>query len=143
MRTKEKVLVSACLLGQSCAYDGGHRKCDAVSRLSERYELIPICPECVGGLSTPRTPSERLGERVLSRDGRDVTAEYRKGAEEALSLALSEGVIFAVLKAKSPSCGKGEIYDGSFTHTLISGDGVTAELLLSRGIPVYTEKEIE
>jgi uncharacterized protein YbbK (DUF523 family) len=81
--------------------------------------------------------------RVLSRDGRDVTAEYRKGAEEALSLALSEGVIFAVLKAKSPSCGKGEIYDGSFTHTLIPGDGVTAELLLSRGIPVYTEKEIE
>ncbi len=143
MEKKEKVLVSACLLGQCCAYDGGHRKSDAVCRLADRYELIPICPECMGGLPTPRLPSERVGERVLSKDGTDVTFAYTAGAKAALSLALIEGVAFAILKSKSPSCGKGEIYDGSFTHTLIPGNGVSAELLLSRGIPVYTEKEIE
>jgi uncharacterized protein YbbK (DUF523 family) len=143
MERKEKVLVSACLLGQSCAYDGEHRKSDAVCRLAEKYELIPICPECEGGLPTPRIPSERVGERVLSKNGTDVTRAYAAGAKAALSLALGEGVAFAVLKSKSPSCGKGEIYDGSFTHTLILGNGVTAELLLSRGIPVYTEKEIQ
>ncbi|MBR6545813.1 MAG: DUF523 domain-containing protein [Clostridia bacterium] len=143
METKEKVLVSACLLGQCCAYDGQHRKSEAVLRLAERYELIPICPEREGGLPTPRVPSERISSRVCSRDGADVTAAYERGALEALSLALSSKVAFAVLKSKSPSCGKGEIYDGSFTHRLIPGNGVTAELLLSQSIPVYTEKEIE
>ena len=143
METKEKVLVSACLLGQCCAYDGQHRKSEAVLRLAERYELIPICPEREGGLPTPRVPSERISSRVCSRDGADVTAAYERGALEALSLALSSKVAFAVLKSKSPSCGKGEIYDGSFTHTLTPGNGVTAELLLSQSIPVYTEKEIE
>lgn len=143
METKEKVLVSACLLGQCCAYDGQHRKSEAVLRLAERYELIPICPEREGGLPTPRVPSERISSRVCSRDGADVTAAYERGALEALSLALSSKVAFAVLKSKSPSCGKGEIYDGSFTHTLTPGNGVTAELLLSNSVPVYTEKEIE
>ncbi len=143
METKEKVLVSACLLGQCCAYDGQHRKSEAVLRLAERYELIPICPEREGGLPTPRVPSERISSRVCSRDGADVTAAYERGALEALSLALSSKVAFAVLKSKSPSCGKGEIYDGSFTHRLIPGNGVTAELLLSNSVPVYTEKEIE
>ena len=140
---KQKILVSACLLGECCAYDGGHRFCEALAHLAERYELLPICPESVGGLPTPRVPSERSAERVISKNGTDVTEEYKRGAEAALTLALSEKVAFAVLKAKSPSCGKGEIYDGSFTHKLVSGNGVTAELLLSRGIPVYTEKEIE
>ena len=143
METKEKVLVSACLLGQCCAYDGQHGKSEAVLRLAERYELIPICPEREGGLPTPRVPSERISSRVCSRDGADVTAAYERGALEALSLALSSKVAFAVLKSKSPSCGKGEIYDGSFTHTLTPGNGVTAELLLSNSVPVYTEKEIE
>ena len=143
METKEKVLVSACLLGQCCAYDGQHRKSEAVLLLAERYELIPICPEREGGLPTPRVPSERISSRVCSRDGADVTAAYERGALEALSLALSSKVAFAVLKSKSPSCGKGEIYDGSFTHTLTPGNGVTAELLLSNSVPVYTEKEIE
>lgn len=143
MEKKEKVLVSACLLGQCCAYDGQHRKSEAVLRLAERYELIPICPEREGGLPTPRVPSERISSRVCSRDGADVTAAYERGALAALSLALSSRVAFAVLKSKSPSCGKGEIYDGSFTHRLIPGNGVTAELLLSNSVPVYTEKEIE
>ncbi len=143
MKRKERVLVSACLVGQCCAYDGNHRRSEAVLRLGERYELIPICPECEGGLPTPRVPSERRSARVLTKDGRDVTRAYTRGARAALSLALSERIVFAVLKSKSPSCGKGEIYDGSFTHTLIPENGVTAALLLSRGIPVYTEKEIE
>ena len=140
---KQKILVSACLLGECCAYDGSHRFCEAVAHLGDRYEIIPICPESIGGLPTPRVPSERSAERVISKNGTDVTEEYKRGAEAALTLALSEKVAFAVLKAKSPSCGKGEIYDGSFTRRLVSGNGVTAELLLSRGIPVYTEKEIE
>ena len=140
---KQKILVSACLLGECCAYDGGHRFCEAVARLGERYECVSICPESVGGLPTPRVPSERCAQRVISKDGIDVTDEYQRGAEAALALALSEKVAFAVLKAKSPSCGKGEIYDGSFTRKLVPGNGVAAELLLSRQIPVYTEKEIE
>ena len=143
METKEKVLVSACLLGQCCAYDGQHRKSEAVLRLAERYELIPICPEREGGLPTPRVPSERISSRVCSRDGADVTAAYERGALEALSLALSSKVAFAVLKSKSPSCGKGEIYDGSFTRTLIPGNGVLTDLLLQAGLTVIGETEVQ
>jgi uncharacterized protein YbbK (DUF523 family) len=139
----ENILISACLLGIGCRYDGKHKANEDVLALVGKYNLIPFCPEIYGGLSTPRVPSERTGDRVMMKDGRDVTENYEKGASEALELCRIYGIKTAILKARSPSCGKGEIYDGSFTHTLIPGDGVTAELLLSRGIPVYTEKEIE
>ena len=138
---KPRILVSACLLGQACAYDGRDRKNEAVLALGDRYELIPVCPECAGGLPTPRIPSERLGERVLSRDGGDVTEEYRRGAEIAAKLAEEHGVVYAVLKSRSPSCGCGEIYDGSFSHTVIEGNGVTAERLLRDGVKVLTERD--
>lgn len=136
------ILVSACLLGCRCRYDGQEKACPAVLRLLERHTLVPCCPEQLGGLPTPRIPSERVGDRVLTCDGQDVTDAYRRGAEEALKLAKTFGCACAVLKERSPSCGCGEIYDGSFCGKLISGDGVTAELLLQNGIPVYGESRI-
>ena len=139
---KEKLLISACLLGVGCRYDGRRVKKIPVSLLAERYELIPFCPEIYGGLTTPRTPSERVGDRVLMADGRDVTAEYQRGAEEALDLCRELGIRRALLKSRSPSCGRGQIYDGSFSSTLTDGDGVTAELLIRSGIEVYTEEEL-
>ena len=104
--------------------------------------LIPVCPEQLGGLPTPRAPSERQGDRVVSRQGRDVTAEYRRGAEEALRLLDFFHAEGAVLKERSPSCGKGVIYDGSFSGALTEGDGVLAQLLRERGVPVYGESDI-
>lgn len=140
---KRKLLVSACLLGTPCRYDGESKGSEAVRALASDFTLIPVCPEVLGGLPTPRTPSERRGENVVTRDGRDVTAEYRRGAALALETALREDVCAAVLKERSPSCGHGEIYDGSFTGARTAGDGVTAEALRARGIPVFGETEID
>ena len=132
-------------MGYECKYCGGSNLLpeEELRALRAKYRLIPVCPESAGGLSTPRDPSERLGDRVVSIKGRDVTAEYNKGAETALYLARRYGCGAALLKAKSPSCGKGEIYDGTFTGTLVPGDGVTTQLLLSSGIAVFNEDEIE
>lgn len=138
----EKILVSACLLGNNCKYDGGNNKNDKVLEYIKDKEIIPICPEILGGLPTPRTPSERVNEKVLMQDGTDVTQNYKKGAEEALYLAKLFNVKKALLKAKSPSCGSGLIYDGTFTHTTTEGDGVTAQLLKDNGIEVITEKDL-
>ena len=139
----EKILVSACLLGIKCRYDGRSVPNDRVIALSKKYSLIPVCPEIYGGLPTPRTPSERVGERVLMRDGSDVTDNYMRGAVAAYELCRTLDVRVAVLKAKSPSCGRGEIYDGSFSGTLTDGDGVCAEYLTRMGIRVLTENEID
>ena len=138
----EKILVSRCLLGENCTYRGDSNFCEKVAALSEKYELITVCPEADGGLSIPRDPAERQGDKVISKTGKDVTAEYVKGAEIALEKALECGVSFAVMKARSPSCGSGVIYDGTFTGTKIQGDGVAAELLKKQGIRVITEEEI-
>lgn len=140
----KKLLVSACLIGRDCKYSGGNNRLPeaVLERLRAEYELFPVCPESDGGLSTPRDPSERRGERVVSCAGRDVTAEFMKGAQIALETALENGCTLALLKAHSPSCGKGTIYDGTFTGTLVPGDGVTAELLMKQGIEVITEKEL-
>lgn len=140
---KPKLLVSACLLGTPCRYDGEAKRNDAVRALAEKFELVPVCPEVMGGLPTPRTPSERQGARVVTRDGRDVTAEYRRGAESALEIAQREGVCAALLKERSPSCGSGVIHDGSFIGALTAGDGVTAELLRAHGIAVFGESEAQ
>ena len=138
----DKLLISACLLGVPCRYDGKSKPLADIARLREKYELIPVCPEQLGGLPSPRTPSERRDDRVVMADGRDVTAQYQKGAQRALELCLREGCVTAVLKERSPSCGSGEIYDGTFTHTVISGDGVTAALLKKNGIKVCGESEL-
>lgn len=136
---KEKILVSACLLGQKVRYDGGDSMTDALLLLEERYDLIPMCPEVLGGLPVPRPPAEILLGRVVTEAGRDVTENFREGARLVLDFCLEKGIRKAVLKSKSPSCGKGRIYDGSFTRTLADGDGVTAELLQRNGIEVYSE----
>ena len=119
------VLVSACLLGVACRYDGAS-----------------ACPEQLGGLPTPRAPSERLGSRVVARTGADVTDAYTRGAQQTLAIAQRFGCTAALLKQRSPSCGKGEIYDGTFTGTLTPGDGVTAALLSAHGIRVYGEDDV-
>lgn len=138
-----KILVSACLLGVRCRYDGKSKPHPAVERLLEQHTLIPVCGEILGGLPTPRVSAERQGERVVTADGRDVTAAYRRGAEEVLRLAERYGCTAAILKERSPSCGSGRIYDGTFTGTLTDGWGVTAELLRDHGICVIGESEVE
>ena len=134
---KEKLLVSACLLGENCKYNGGNNYSPDVERLRERFELVSVCPEQLGGLPTPRVPSERVGEQVLTRDGQDVTEAFRQGAERTLDIARAEGALRAVLQVRSPSCGCGMIYDGTFSGTLVPGKGVAAELLEKNGVKVY------
>ena len=140
---KEKLLISACLLGTPCRYDGRSVAKVDVDRLTEKYDLIPVCPEVDGGLPTPRTPSERVGDRVLMRDGRDVTENYMRGALIAYEACVKNGCKYALMKERSPSCGVGRIYDGTFSGTLTDRDGVAAEYLLSHGIKVFGESEIE
>ena len=132
-----RILISACLLGARCRYDGVSKLQPWISDLAERHILVPVCPEQLGGLPTPRPPAERRGDRVMTRDGGDVTAQYRRGAEEALRLCRLLGCEAALLKERSPSCGSGMVYDGTFTGVLTAGEGVTAELLRAQGIPVY------
>lgn len=140
---KKKILISSCLLGTPCRYDGKSVRRVDVTALSERYELVPICPEVDGGLPTPRTPSERLGDRVVMRDGTDVTENFLLGAEHAYAVALEHGCEIALLKERSPSCGKDVVYDGSFTSTLTERGGVTAEYLSARGIRIFGENDID
>ena len=140
---KEPLLVSACLLGTDCKYNGGNNALpeEQLAALRERFCLVPVCPERDGGLPTPRLPSERRGDRVVNTAGEDVTEAFRRGAELALETGLLEGCRLALLKERSPSCGSGRIYDGSFTATVIPGDGVTAEMLKKSGITVCSEIE--
>ena len=112
------ILVSACLLGAACKYSGGDNFCPRVAALAEDHYLVPVCPEQLGGLPTPRTPAERQGDQVITKDGRDVTAAYLRGAQEALKLARLFGCDTAILKARSPSCGAHGIYDGTFDSRL-------------------------
>ena len=139
----DKLLVSACLLGCPCRYDGRSKPLVGIGCLRGKYKLIPVCPEQLGGLPTPRTPAEWRGGRVVTKDGRDVTEAYQKGAQAALELCLHEGCTAALLKERSPACGSGRIYDGTFTHTLIPSDGAAAELLKKNGIRVCGESELD
>ena len=137
-----KILISACLLGACCRYDGASKAHPLAALLAERHTLVPVCPEQLGGLPTPRPPAERRGGRVVTQSG-DVTEQYLRGAEETLKLCKLLGCEAAVLKERSPSCGRGQVYDGTFSGTLTAGDGVTAELLSAHGFPVYGESQIE
>ncbi|HJC48604.1 MAG TPA: DUF523 domain-containing protein [Candidatus Lachnoclostridium pullistercoris] len=140
---KTPVLVSACLLGLGCRYDGKEKQYSALDGLERVCSLIPACPEQLGGLSTPRPPAERQGERVVAENGTDVTVQYERGASQALYLARRFGCRYALLKEKSPSCGCGRIYDGTFSRTLTEGNGVTAELFLREGIEIYGESRAD
>lgn len=140
-----RILVSACLLGACCRYDGRSNEKEAVQSLLKLpgVELVPVCPEQLGGLPTPRIPSECLGDRVVNREGEDVTAQFQRGAEEALKFARLYSCDLAILKEKSPSCGARAIYDGSFTRTLVPGNGRTAALLQQESIPVFGESQMD
>ena len=141
----ENLLISTCLLGVECKYSGGSNALpeETIEKLRARYRLIPVCPETAGGLPTPRDPSERLGDRVVSCRGADVTAQFKKGAEAALTLARRYGCTTALMKEHSPSCGSGLIYDGNFSGKLIKGDGCAAELLKAAGVSVVGENVTE
>ena len=139
----EKILISACLVGDNVKYNGGNNLTSKLDALLEKYELIPFCPEVEGGLSTPRSPAERVGERIVNQDGEDVTDNYLKGAELAFNICLYLKIKKVILKEKSPSCGSKIIYDGSFSHKEIPGIGVTAEYLKEKGIEVYSENDID
>ncbi|MBQ8496354.1 MAG: DUF523 domain-containing protein [Clostridia bacterium] len=142
----EHILISACLLGVVCRYDGLSKPIDRqrIDALKEKYHLIPICPEIMGGLPTPRIPAEINAERrVLRRDGADVTENYRRGAEEALRLAKLFDCKIAILKERSPSCSTNGIYDGTFSKTLTDGEGIAAEYLRNAGLRVLGESDIE
>ncbi len=138
-----KILVSACLLGEDCKYNGGNNKNEEVIKLGEKHTLIPICPECFAGLPVPRVPSEIKDGRVYSKEGKDLTEEFFDGAEKSLYIAEETGCQLAVLKERSPSCGFGKIYDGSFSGRLINGNGIAAQLLYDHGITIFGESKID
>lgn len=147
------IVVSACLAGICCKYNGGDNAIAGIEELVRQGKAIPLCPEQLGGLPTPRLPAEIKGgsgyevlygkASVMRKDGVDVTANFLKGAVEVLKFCKVMGIEHAVLKSKSPSCGKGVVYDGTFTGKLVEGNGVTAQLLIDNGIVVMTEDEIE
>ena len=146
------ILVSACLAGRACRFDGSDNKDDRLTELIASGRAVLVCPEEDGGLGTPRPPAEIVGgdghdviagrARVVTRSGKDVTAEYLEGARIALQRAMESGAAAAVLKARSPSCGKGCVYDGSFSRVQRSGDGVTTALLEANGIEVVTDEDV-
>lgn len=137
------ILVSACLLGVACRYDGKSKPNKDVIKLMEKHNLIPFCPEIAGGLPTPRFPSEIVKNKVLNEKGEDVTTQYKKGADEALRLAKMYNCKYAILKEKSPSCGKGKIHNGKFDGGYADGNGITAQLFIKNGINVLGESEID
>lgn len=137
-----KILVSACLLGKNCKYNGGNNLNQGVLEFIEGHEVIGVCPEQLGGLSTPRLPAEIVAGVVTNKEGVSVDNEFRKGAQEALGVALENKVDLAILQSRSPSCGVKEIYDGSFSGKKIKGQGVFAKLLSARGIKVLDAEDV-
>ena len=134
-----KIMVSACLLGDNVKYDGKNNKNDELIDFLKNHEVIKVCPEVLGGLSIPRIPSEIRNNKVINKDNIDVTKEFILGAEKTLEIVKENNIKLAILKKNSPSCGSGTIYDGTFTHTKISGDGITAKLLKENGIKIFNE----
>lgn len=137
-----KILVSACLLGKNCKYNGGNNLNQGVLEFIEGQEVIGVCPEQLGGLSTPRLPAEIVAGLVTNKEGVSVDAEFRKGAQTALAAALEKKVDLAILQSRSPSCGVKEIYDGSFSGKKIKGQGVFAKLLSAHGIKVLDAEDV-
>lgn len=137
-----KILVSACLLGKNCKYNGGNNLNQGVLEFIEGHEVIGVCPEQLGGLSNPRLPAEIVYGVVTNKEGVSVDAEFRKGAQAALAAALEKKVDLAILQSRSPSCGVKEIYDGSFSGKKIKGQGVFAKLLSAHGIKVLDAEDV-
>ena len=144
---KRKILISACLLGEKVKYDGGDNALhvNLIEAWKEEGVLVSVCPEVLGGLSIPRIPSEVVfgQKRVINALGEDVTEAFDKGAKETLRIAQQEGVVMAILKARSPSCGKDVIYDGTFSSTKVNDSGITCKYLQANSISVFSEEELE
>lgn len=139
---KPPILVSACLLGVACNHEGRAASSTVREELEQRYRVVPVCPEVLGGLTTPRPAAEVQGDgRVVNVAGQDVTAAYQRGAEAAVRIARATGATRAVLKARSPSCGSAQVYDGTFSGTLVDGEGVTAAALRAAGLDVSSEED--
>lgn len=138
----EKILVSACLLGIDCKYNGKNNENNKIIDLLNDYEVVPFCPEILGGMTTPRIPSEILDDKVINKNGDEVTDYFVKGANESLKMAKLFNIKKAVMKQKSPSCGFGKIYDGTFSGNVIEGNGITTDLFLDNNIEVLTEDDI-
>ena len=138
----QKILVSACLVGEKTNYKGQGNYTPEIEKLKEKYDLVLFCPEVEGGLPIPREPSEIKGSQVIRKDGKNVTREFEKGANKALALCKYLGITKAVLKENSPSCGTHMIHNGHFMNRLIAGVGITARVLKEHGIEVYSENEI-
>ena len=136
-------IVSACLADIKCNYKGESKPNQRIIDLVKKGEAIPVCPEQLGGLPTPRPPAEQMGDKVFNKNGEDVTEYFVRGANEVLRIAVIYNCKEAILKSKSPSCGFGQVYDGNFTETLIRGNGITADLLIANGIKVYTEENFK
>ena len=137
-----KTVVSACLLGQKCKYNGGDNYSEKVCEYIKGYEIIPVCPEVEGGLPTPRIPCEIVNGIVTNKNGEVRDAEYKAGAEVCIKKALDAGAELAILQSRSPSCGAKQIYDGSFSGRLISGKGVFAQALAEQGIKVIDAEDL-
>ena len=140
---KKPIVVSACLLGERCRYDGASKPNAAVISLAERFTLIPVCPEQLGGLPTPRVSAEIVNGVVMNAEGERVDTQFRRGARRALDIVRRAGVDCAILQPRSPSCGVHQVYDGSFSGTLIDGEGVFAALLREQGIRTLEPDELE
>lgn len=138
-----KILVSACLLGEKCKYDGGSNFNETVAAFCRGKEVIVVCPEISSGMGSPRVPAEIVNGKVTDRNGKDVDEIYRGGVEKVMEEIKGEEIELAVLKARSPTCGVREIYDGTFTGTKIKGVGIFAEALMEKGISVMDEEELE
>ena len=138
-----RLLVSACLLGVGCRYDGQSNQLPQLEQLLKQHTCIPVCAELFGGLPTPRVPAERQGNRVVTRDGDDVTEAFVRGTAEVLRLADLYHCRAALLKERSPSCGSGQVYDGTFSGTLTAVWGTAAALLRDSGVRVLGESELE
>ncbi len=142
----KKVLISSCLLGKNVKYNGKNNLIEQnyfIEKLKSSNLLIPVCPEVDGGLPIPRVPVEILKERALNKNGEDKTREFKKGAKIALENISQNDIKMAIMKSKSPSCGRDWIYDGSFTKTLIQGDGITIKFLKQQQIQIFTEEELD
>ncbi len=135
-------VVSACLAGVLCRYDGGHNSCDFVVELVRQGYALALCPEVLGGLPTPRNPCEIQGGLICSNYGQNFTHEFSKGAKIALEQSLAAGCSKAILKTRSPSCGRDSIYDGTFSRKLVQGQGVWAKLLQENGFEIFTEEDL-
>ena len=138
-----KILVSACLIGENCKYNGKNNRSEKVLEyIKNADKVVAVCPEVLGGLDIPRDPSEIKGGKVITKKGKDVTLEFIKGAEEALSIAKEENIDIAILQSRSPSCGVNEIYDGNFEGKLTCGEGIFAKMLKNNGFKVIDAEDI-